>query len=223
MLLSLSINVKKIYLKSNLIIENQYFPMFNWFKYSLLKTNIILLSCERYQKMTFRNRCIVAGSKGIINLSVPIAGGRVQRTPYKDVRICNLEKWQLNHWRTITSCYNRSPYFEYYRDGLEPFFVKRCDFLFDHNLSILYWLKQILGFPPGFVITDQLNGQSSNGEIIEDIRNKWLPKNFQAERAGFVYPQVFEDRIGFQPNLSILDLLFNAGPETMNILKQGLE
>ena len=209
-------------MKEYLLIDNQYFPVFNWFKNSLLKTNIILVSYESYQKMTFRNRCVVAGSSGLINLSIPLVGGRVQRIPFKDIRICNQENWQLNHWRTITSCYSRSPYFEFYRDSLEPFFLKRADFLFDHNLSILYSLKQVLGFNAEFTVTDQLDEALTGGAIIEDLRNKWLPKNFQEDNSAFYYPQVFEDKIGFQPNLSILDLLFNTGPEALNILKQSL-
>jgi len=208
-------------MKNSVLIENQYFPTLNWFKSSLLKTNIILLSSESYQKMTFRNRCVVAGSSGLINLSVPVFGGRVQRTPFKDVRICNQEKWQLNHWRTITSCYNHSPYFQYYSNSLQPFFFKRVDFLFEHNLSLLYWVKQVLRLTSEFIITDELNKDLAGGIIIEDLRNKWLPKNFQTENPAFYYPQVFEDKIGFQPNLSILDLLFNTGPEALNILKKG--
>ena len=204
----------------NFIIDNQYFPSINWFKYSLFKTNIILLSCESYQKMTFRNRCVVTGSQGLINLSIPIVGGRVQQIAYKDITICNLENWQLNHWRTITSCYNRSPYFEYYRDSLEQFFLKRSNFLFEHNLSILYWIKNVLGFDADFQVADKIPEVLIKEEEIEDFRNKWLPKNFQSEETGIIYPQVFEDRIGFQPNLSILDLLFNTGPEALNILKQ---
>jgi len=117
------------------------------------------------------------------------------------------------HWRTITSCYNRSPYFEYYRDELEKFFKNRWEFLFDWNLATLDWLKQVLKFPGELKIMTQLSDAS-----IEDARNKWSPKNFQQAELGFQYTQVFEEKIGFQNNLSILDLLFNTGPEARNLL-----
>src|SRR5215216_1327217 len=100
---------------NSIIIENQSFPIITWTKYLFCKKHIILFSWESYPKMTFRNRFVVAGSNGLIHLSIPLVNGRSQKIPFKDVRISYREKWQLNHWRTITSCYNKSPYFEYYR------------------------------------------------------------------------------------------------------------
>src|SRR5574337_724916 len=95
-------------INSNIIIDNQSFPIVNWIKFLFSKQNIILLSCESYQKMSFRNRYVLAGSNGLINLSVPVLKGRNQKTPFRDVKISNNESWQLTHWRTITSCYNKS-------------------------------------------------------------------------------------------------------------------
>src|SRR5205085_8316027 len=126
---------------------------------------ILLLLCESYHKMSFRNRFVVSGSNGLIHLSVPLVYGRNQKIPFKDVRVCYREKWQLIHWRTITSCYNRSPYFEYYRDELEKFFVNRWEFLFDWNLATLDWLREVLKFPTELVVTIQLPDGS-----IEDLR-----------------------------------------------------
>jgi hypothetical protein len=199
----------------SLIIENQSFPLINWTKYLYVKKHIFFLSCDSYNKMSFRNRFVISGSNGLIHLSVPIVNGRNQKIPFKDVRICYREKWQLLHLRTLISCYNRSPYFEYYRDALEKFFVNRWKFLFDWNLAILDWLKEILRFPGEVLVTTQLPDQS-----IEDARNKWLPKNFQQVDLGFKYAQVFEERIGFQNNLSILDLLFNTGSQARNLLSE---
>ena len=193
------------------IIDNQSFPVINWINFLFFEKHIILLSSEEYKKMSFRNRYVVTGSNGVINLSVPLANGRNQRVPFREVKIANSERWQLTHWRTITSCYNRSPYFEYYRDGLEKFFINRWEFLFDWNLSVLEWLKEILKFPAELIVSDKFPGGA------EDLRDKWLPKNFQKDTVVIKYPQMFEDRTGFQNNLSILDMLFNVGPKAADL------
>jgi WbqC-like protein family len=198
---------------NSVIIENHAFPLVSTSKYLFLKKHILFLSYDDYHKMSFYNRFVVCGSNGLIHLSVPLINGRDQKIPFKDVRICYGEKWQLRHWLTITSCYNRSPYFEYYRDELEKFFKNRWEFLFDWNFATLNWLRQVLKFPAELIITAQLVDGS-----IEDARNKWLPKNFQQVDLGFQYAQVFEEKIGFQNNLSILDLLFNLGPKARNLL-----
>ena len=196
-----------------IVTENQCFPVINLIKYSFKKKHIILFSCEGYKKMSFRNRFVVAGSNGIIPLSVPLVMGRNQRLSFKDVRISYQQNWQLMHWRTLTSCYNRSPFFEYYKDSVEIFFTERREFLFDWNLAILEWLKKVLNFPAEIIVSEQMP------EDAEDLREKWLPKNFQKDDFKIKYPQVFEGKIGFQKNLSILDLLFNVGPHAAGILK----
>src|SRR5438552_19144424 len=120
----------------SIIIENQLFPVINWIKYLFSKKYIILLSCEDYRKMSFRNRYVVAGSNGIIQLSAPLVNGRNQNASFKEVRISYLEKWQLVHWRTITSSYNKSPWFDHYKDEVQVFFTGHWKFLFDLNLVI---------------------------------------------------------------------------------------
>jgi len=197
----------------SIIIENQPFPLITWIKYLFCKKHIVLLSSESYCKMSFRNRFVVSGSNGLIQLSIPLINGRDQKIRFKDVRICYEEKWQLMHWRTIISCYNRSPYLEHYRDELEKFFTNRWEFLFDWNLATLDWLKQVLKFPGELKVATQPSDMN-----IEDGRNKWVPKNFQQADLGIRYAQVFEQKIGFQNNLSILDLLFNTGPKARNLL-----
>src|SRR6476661_10171035 len=135
-----------------ILIENQSFPLISWTKYLFSKKHIIFLLCEEYRKMSFRNRFVISGSNGPINLSVPLINGRDQKVPFKDVRICYREKWQVRHLRTITSCYNRSPYFEYYRNEFEKFFKNSWEFLFDWNLAALNWLKEVLIFPGELIV-----------------------------------------------------------------------
>lgn len=202
-----------------LLIENQYFPVVNWFKYSFEKKYIILSACETYQKMSFRNRSVICGSNGLINLSVPIQDGRNQRAPFKDIKIAYRDNWQANHWRGIVSCYNKSPFFDYYRHGLENLFHQKHTYLFDLNLETLQWLKKVLHFQADIIVA-KAEKMAAYQNIAEDATNRWLPKNFQEEvNAAIRYAQVFEDRIGFQPNVSILDLLFNMGPAADKLLQ----
>jgi len=205
-----------------LLIDNQYFPNIDYIKILFKNTYIIFSAFEAYQKMSFRNRCVVAGSNGLINLSVPVENGRNQKAPFKDVRISYRDGWQKQQWVTLLSCYNKSAFFEFYRDGLEKFFTDRVDFLFDLDLSILLWLKKILQFKAEIVVQEGPDAPLPTGDIT-DYRNRWMPKNYtQAGLNTFThnYYQVFEERIGFKQNLSILDILFNEGPNARNLLIQ---
>ncbi len=210
--------------KSNLLVENQYFPCTNWIKLLFWQTHINITPFEPYRKMSFRNRCVVAGSNGLVSLSVPVENGRNQRVPFKDVRISYRENWQTQHWRTLTACYNNSAFFEFYRDGLEQLFLKKEVFLFDLDICILFWLKKALRLDCKIDILADMGTYDIEGLL--DMRDKWLPKNFQdgetqAGELAHRYFQVFENKIGFQPNLSVLDLLFNEGPNAHTWLKTG--
>jgi hypothetical protein len=164
--------------------------------------------------MTFRNRCRIVGAEGVIDLSIPLVGGRRQKCLIRDVRVATGDHWQTRHWRTIASCYNRSPWFEYYRDELEALFQKKVEFLLDWDLNCFEWSLKALGITRQVGLTDSYRpeygpeeGMDCRGKIMpRDSRDRWeLPR----------YPQVFEDRTGFTPNLSILDLLFCQGKEAI--------
>jgi hypothetical protein len=178
------------------------------------KTNVYLFSCDRFDKAGFSNRYIIVGSNGLIQLSIPLAGGRNQKELFKDVRISYRENWQLRHWRTLEACYNKSPFFEFYRDDLKQLFFKQEKFLFDWNVAMLLWLKKVLKFPAIITVTKICP------EGAEDARGKLKPSNFQDQNFPIRYPQVFEARIGFKKNVSILDLLFNTGRQASEFLKK---
>jgi hypothetical protein len=209
--------VEKCEYNKCLIIENQYFGAISYIKILFQFSNIKIEQYESYQKMSFRNRCMVAGSNGVIDLSVPLEKGRGQRELMKDVRISHSANWQVQHWRTIESCYSRAPFFEFYRDGVWQLLEKKEMFLLGLNLRILDWLKTVLKFPGEISLTDAYQKQYPPGTA--DLRDAVLPKNHREQQPRFMYTQVFEDRTEFIPNLSILDMLFCCGPETQNLLK----
>jgi hypothetical protein len=199
-----------------LLIESQYFPCVTVSKILSNNTHIGILLCEPFRKMSFQNRCIIPTANGLVGLSVPLVGGRDNRLPIGQVRIDNKQRWQTIHWRTITSAYNRSPFFEFYAHSLETMFQTQVEFLHEWNGLVFSWL------------TNQLNLSlfvENIDVILEGQRlDQPLPSNYQEER--FVtglpeYQQVFQERHGFTPNVSSIDLLFCTGPQAGQLLKQS--
>jgi hypothetical protein len=194
-----------------LLTESQYFPPVTLFKKVVQFSNIEFDIYEVYQKMSFRNRCVVAGANGPIILSVPLEDGRNQRKPFKEVRIANRSRWQEQHWRTITSCYNRSPWFDFYRDELADLYGQSFEFLIDWNMTCWNWVVPRLGIELSTRFTDSFKA-SYDKEKYEDWRSRLIPKSIDSDFPDPVkYRQVFEEKLGFIPHLSILDLLFCEG------------
>ncbi len=204
------------------LIEIQLFPSISYFKILENYKNIEIESCESYKKNSFRNRYIISGANGLINLTVPIAGGREQKTLIKDVQIDYSENWQLKHWRAIVSSYNKSPYFEYYRYDLENLIFTKESHLFNYDLIILKWCLKVLKLELEMSFTQDYISICEN---VDDHRNSLLPKNYDQgfENWEPKYAQVFEERFGFLPNLSILDLLFAEGPNARNLLAKSVK
>lgn len=194
-----------------LIIDLQYFPPVIFFLKLSEFSNCVFDQYEAYEKMSFRNRCTLLGGNGAINLSIPLVGGRSQRTPVKDVKIDNKEDWQDRHWKTITSCYNKSPWFDFYRDELEALYAAKYDSLLEWNLECFKWVCDKMSIKIQWSLTGSYKKNYEDVEVL-DWRNHLKPasinKLFPTQKR---YPQVFEDRFGFVPNLSILDYLFCAG------------
>ena len=194
---------------SAIIIELQYFPCISAFKLMAESKQLMIEASEQYCKMSFRNRCIITGSNGIIHLSVPLKNGRQQRTFIRDVQIDNSVKWQNQHWRSIESCYARAPFYEYYEMKFQGLFQKEYAFLFDFNQTILDTLLSIYKSTTHITLTEKY---AKEYEGIGDFRNTFLPKNYtEYPNTISAYTQVFEDKTGPLPNLSIVDYLCCAG------------
>jgi hypothetical protein len=200
----------------SILIDIQYFGNVNWFKMLFNFSNIQIEQYETYQKMSFRNRCIIAGSNGLINLSVPLEKGRNQKLFIKDVKISYTENWREQHWRSILSCYGNSPFFEYYAESLQQLFSKKPNFLIDLNWQTMEWVSKRLKFEGQF--TKTFHYTDNPIPPIVDARNRFVPKQYDQLDNYVRYNQVFEDRIGFKPNLCILDLMFCNGPASKTIL-----
>ncbi|TAH08090.1 MAG: hypothetical protein EAZ12_08050 [Sphingobacteriia bacterium] len=200
-----------------LLIENQYFGTVNYYKMLFENSYIQIDQYESFQKMSFRNRCIIPGANGLIQLTVPVEKGRNQNTPIRDVKIAYKENWVIQHCRSMEACFNRAPFFEFYRDELFGLLENRPVFLFDLNWAILQWVLKKLKSPLDIGLS-QLDGKAPD-ILMEDRKNNQLPKNYDQSALAIKYTQVFEDRIGFKPNLSIIDLLCCTGPAAISYLK----
>ena len=172
--------------------------------------NFLLEKHEHFPKQTYRNRTRISSPNGSLDLYVPVVKGSKVHTVYKDVKISYDFKWQRLHWLSLQNCYRNSVYFEYYEDELAKFYHQNYEFLFDYNLGLFEWVLGKLKKTVDLRFTEEyIKGVDEQ----LDYRDKLHYKN-----PGVVYPekpyfQVFDDRNGFMPNLSILDLLFSQGPQ----------
>jgi len=202
-----------------IVAELQYFPPITFVSTLYKETYVYLDVYEIYRKMSFRNRCLIAGAQGIISLSVPLKDGRNQQLPVNEVLISDTENWQARHFKSIRSAYNRSPFFEYYQHELAVIYQKRFVKLAEWNLCCLNWLKEKMGWPVEIRLTEKVILYGTDG--MDDRRNQVLPKNYN-EWNPVKYRQSFEERTGFLPNLSVLDLLFNTGPSAAGLLRNSI-
>ena len=193
-----------------IVVESQYFPCVNYVK-ALSESEVCCIEqWEMFRKMSFRNRCVIVGSNGLINLTIPVEGGRNNKQLMKDVRISYTENWQSQHWKAIVSSYAKAPFYEYYNMYVEELIKKHHTFLLDKNMELLMWLKKVMKLQSQVELTSTYEETFDKGKL--DLRNKWLPSNYSNETNSITYNQVFEEKLGFQNNVSILDLLFCNGP-----------
>jgi len=200
---------------SSLKIDLQYFANVNWYKKVYNYKYVYLSSCDMHTKMSFRNRTMIAGATGPLRLSVPIVDGRNERQFYKEVKTVD-GRWRMEHFRAIVSCYNRSPWFEYYRDEMAELFQCPFEYLFDWNLHCHEWVVKKLGLGNSFIITN--GDEIIAGDYVTAV-NEFAPGAQSSQVNTPVYTQVFQEKTGFIAGLSILDLLFCEGPSAAEWLK----
>lgn len=204
--------------QKTLLIESQYFPNLFFYKTLIEHGNLLVEKHEHYQKLSFRNRCYIAGPNGSILLSVPLARGKNQRTVMKDVKISNEERWQGQHWKTLVSAYRRSPYFEYYEEDLGRLYEQPVEYLMDWNERCFEWANKVIGYEPAISYTTEYQ-KNYTDTAITDARDTMVPGTELEKNDLVAYTQVFQERVGFLPNLSILDLIFCEGKRGLALLK----
>ena len=204
-----------LYNGKNAVFPLFYLPSIEYFSEILKhKENLFLENAENFQKQTYRNRATIHSPNGALDLIVPLIRGSKNHTLVKDVKISYDFKWQRIHWMSLETAYRSSAYFEYYEDDLQIFYHKKWDFLFDYNEALLQLLFRILKINYTYTLT---NTFEKNYLDRHDYRNSIHPKVINRQNIK-PYFQVFEDRNGFLSNLSIVDLIFNQGPQSNQYL-----
>ena len=205
-----------VYLSSAYLAPVQYYSKF-------LDNRIFIEQHENYLKQSYRNRCMIVSANGVMPLSIPVEHASGAKVLTKDIRIADHGNWQHLHWNAIVSAYNSTPFFEYYQDDFYSFYHKKYDFLFDLNEEILNLILKLLQIDQEISYTDEYKREVEEGEL--DFRESIHPKkNWSINDPGFVpypYYQVFDQKFGFQPNMSIIDLLFNMGNESLIVLMKS--
>lgn len=194
------------------------FPNISWWLLAHESDELIFDYAEHFEKMSYRNRYYITGANGLIQLTIPLKHGRNQRTPMQDVIIDNKDDWQVQHWRTIASVYGNAPYFEHYAPSLERLMCTPFTHLTVFNMASIEWLRRHTGIEYEERVATSYKQYTHNS--IADIRSSMKPGIEQKPLAEEMYYQVFTERNGFYPNLSLLDLLFAEGPMAKSILKQ---
>ena len=193
------------------LLSTTYFGPVQWYQKLYRCEEVEIEQWESFQKQTYRNRCLIATTQGIQALTVPVERGSSQLI--KDIRISDHGNWRHLHWNALVSAYGESPFFEYYQDDIRPFFEKGWEFLLDFNEAIREKMCELLDIQTK--VSYSLEFATALHSPLKDFREGIHPKH-PMEDPDFeprTYYQVYQQKHGFLPNLSVLDLLFNMGPE----------
>lgn len=192
-----------------MILNTTYFGPISWYRHlACTKEPVYLEACENFIKQTDRTRCRIMTANGIQMLSVPVTmpdknlsqnSGNIRH-----IRISDHNNWRHLHWQALCSAYGNSPFFEFYADDIRPFFEHKWEHLFIYNKEITLKMCELLDINPVIKDTQSYSGRQDETMIRDDMEIPLRP-----------YYQVFRARHGFVPDLSILDLLFNMGPESV--------
>lgn len=194
----------------------------NYFARLVRQQEIVLEQYDSYSKQTYRNRCMVMGPNGVITLSIPVKREKSIKTHLRDIKIDYDTAWNKIHWRSLVASYASSPFFEFISEEIHPLYHKKFEYLIDLNYQLIELTLGLMGLKIPMVLSEAFTPISSES----DLRSIIHPKKDQAVAdPDFLpekYHQVFSDRLGFRANLTILDLIFNEGPDALSYLNRCL-
>ena len=181
---------------------------------------------EHYVKRSYRNKCSILSANGVMALTVPLSRSSsddadLTHAAMKDLKVSYDDNWRHVHWQSLVSAYNMSPFFEYYEDDIKPLFERKFDYLVDLNAEAMDIVNRLLMMDDMTINVSETYIPAQTVEL--DLRNQITPKTHLDDFCQKEYYQVFSEKYGFQPNLSILDLLFNLGPESRVVLRDSLK
>jgi hypothetical protein len=201
-------------MKRKILVSTAYLPPVEYFSLISHSDEIYIEREENYIKQSYRNRCYILSSHGRQLLSVPVYLGSQHKTPLKEIRIDYSKRWQQVHLRALTASYSSSPYFQFYFEIIEKIISRKIDFLIDLNTELTQSFLEILKMKSKLIFTTDFEPAGSGDN---DYRYNLSPKK-QSQFSGKEYMQVFNNEGRFVQGLSIVDLIFNMGPEAVGYL-----
>jgi hypothetical protein len=207
-------------MQDSILIELQYLPSIAFFSNIEGKEKLILEAKEFFEKQTYRNRCHLLSSQQIEILTVPLQGAN-KKIKSRDIKIDNNQNWNKKHWRSIQTCYGKSPFFEFFANEFQTIYEKEYNFLWDLNLDLLTICLKITG--QKIKITESVSYEKNISGNVMDARSLIHPKkpdNLNRLYKPTAYGQSFGNN--FEPNLSVIDLLMNEGPNAKNVIRQSI-
>lgn len=210
-------------MKSEILLSTAYLAPVEYYTKLLAYNKVYIERYDNYIKQTYRNRCVIAAADGPLSLTIPTEKSDSPKQLVKDIRISDHGNWRHMHWNALVSAYKNSPFFEYYADDFAPFYEKKYPFLVDFNDELCSMICSFVDIQPVISYTDSYERDI---EQCDDFREIIHPKRdytvCDIDFTAKPYYQVFKDRFGFLPNLSIVDLLFNMGPESLIVLRDSI-
>lgn len=208
---------------NQIILSSAYLAPVEYYAKLFAYDKVYVERFDSYMKQTYRNRCVIASAGGPQVLTIPTEKGEGAKCLMKDIRISDHGNWRHVHWNAFVAAYKHSPFFDYYADEFHRFYEKRYDFLYDFNMELCHWMCEQIDLQPVMIPTDDYVAVP---EGMDDYREQIHPKKVYTEAdpdfSPVPYYQVFDAKQGFQPNLSIADLLFNMGPESLLVLRDSI-
>ena len=198
----------------DILIHPNYFPNIHQFTQIIKANNILFEVSDNYQKQTFRNRTYVYGANGKLGLFIPVIHSHKNRELFKDVKISYESNWMDLHLKSLQSAYRSSPYFEYFEDDFIKLYSKKEKFLADFNIKCIKLISNLLDLNLDFKISNEYVEKTNDIIDLRDLSNARKEKKIDTPK----YIQVFESKHGYINNLSIIDLIFSEGPNSVSLI-----